>query len=225
MEQHKIDIIKDFDRISKIEERKWEHNNHYHKYLIKNMPDNREKALEIGCGKGVFARLMAKDFKKVIAVDFSEGMIEKAKAISKDLINIEYKLEDITKHDFKNNKYDCIVSIATMHHLPFREMLIKAKEGLKDNGVFMVLDLYESKTITDYLVSLFAAPVNIIFMLFKNGSLRPSEEERKAWKEHSKNDVYMSFKDIKTICKKVMPEAKVRRHFFWRYSIVWRKEL
>lgn len=225
MEQHKIDIIKDFDRISKIEERKWEHNNHYHKYLMKNVPNNREKVLEIGCGKGVFARLMAKDFKKVIAVDFSEGMIEKAKAISKGLNNIEYRLEDITKHDFKNNKYDCIASIATMHHLPFREMLIKAKEGLKDNGVFMVLDLYESKTITDYLISLVAAPVNIIFMLFKNGRLRPSEEERKAWEEHSKNDVYMTFKDIKIICKKVMPEAKVRRHFFWRYSIVWRKEI
>lgn len=225
MEQHKIDIIKDFNRISKIEERKWEHNNHYHKYLMKNMPNNCEKALEIGSGKGLFSRLMAKDFKKVIAVDFSEGMIEKAKATSKDYKNIEYRLEDITRHDFKNNKYDCIVSIATMHHLPFREMLIKAKEGLKDNGVFMVLDLYERKTIKDYLISLFAAPVNIIFMLFKNRSLRASEEERKAWEEHSKNDVYMTFKDIKTICEKVMPGAKVRRQLFWRYSIVWRKEI
>ena len=45
--------------------------------------------------------------------------------------------------DFPREKYDCIASIATFHHLPLEVMLQKAKDALKPGGVLLILDLFQ----------------------------------------------------------------------------------
>src|SRR5579863_7060003 len=54
-----------------------------------------EQVLEIGCGNGVFARHMAQLGVHVLATDFSEKFIERARARSTD--HIEYRVVDATK--------------------------------------------------------------------------------------------------------------------------------
>lgn len=216
-------IIDDFSKIAALSDKKWDHNNHYHKFLCEHIPENCERALDIGCGKGDFSRILAKRSKYVEGIDLTPEMIRSSKELSKDFKNIEYKVEDVMEHEFSENKYDCIVSIATMHHLPLEKILIKIKNSLKPNGVFMILDLYEQKNFGERISNIAVVPVNIIAMLIKTRKLRASEEERKAWEEHSKNDKYMTIKEIEEIASRILPGVKIRRHFFWRYSLVWEK--
>ncbi|MGM7684312.1 hypothetical protein ACSVDA_19450 [Cytobacillus sp. Hm23] len=44
-------------------------------------------------------------------------------------------------------------------------------------------------------------------------------------KEHIKKDIYILLKDIHEIVDTILPNAKIRRHLFWRYSISWKKEV
>ena len=64
-------IEADFDRLATLDDEGWTANNHYHDFLLSHVPQNCDNALEIGCGTGAFARLLAKRSKRVIALDLS----------------------------------------------------------------------------------------------------------------------------------------------------------
>lgn len=216
-------IIDDFNKIANTKPSNWEHNNHYHNFLLKFIPNECEKAIDIGCGTGEFTRLLAEKSYIVEGIDLSPEMIKVAERQSRKYNNIKYQIKDISEFDLGQEKYDCIVSIATFHHLQFKEMLLKIREALKPNGVFMILDLYEEEKLTDYLISIAAIPINIITMLIKTGKVKKSKEEINAWNEHAKHDKYMTIKNVEKISREIMPGAKLQRHLFWRYSLVWRK--
>lgn len=219
------DLVKsDFDKIAKLKDKKWDHNRHYHKYLLKHAPDNIRLSLDIGCGKGEFANLLSQKSDKVIGIDLSDEMIKVANGNNKDK-KIDFNIGDIMNFDIGINRYDYIASIATIHHLPMKEFLIKVRESLKEKGILLILDIYKAETILDYLFSVIASPVNSIMLLIMEGRLRPSIEERIAWNEHGKHDHYLTLKQIKSICNDIIPGSNVKRHLFWRYSIVWRKNI
>jgi ubiquinone/menaquinone biosynthesis C-methylase UbiE len=49
----------DFDRIALVSPEGELHNEHYHKFLLKQLPEHCDHVLEIGCGTGTFARALA----------------------------------------------------------------------------------------------------------------------------------------------------------------------
>lgn len=218
------DIEIDFDRIAELEQNKWNHNNHYYNFLLRKIGKRYGRSLEIGCGSGEFCKLLALRSNQVIGVDLSSRMIEKAKK-NTSISNISFINRDITECNFEKGSFDCIVSIATMHHLPYKTILENAKEWLKIGGIILILDLYKSDTPVDYLYSLIASPLSILMRLIKNKRIKQTPEEAKYWREHSKHDKFMTIKEIKSIAEEVLPGAKVKRHLFWRYSLVWHKKV
>jgi predicted TPR repeat methyltransferase len=66
----------DFDRIALLANDCWNHNNHYHGFLLQHAPSHCAEALGIGCGTGVFARLLAARADHVLALDLSPNMIQ-----------------------------------------------------------------------------------------------------------------------------------------------------
>lgn len=76
-------IRDDFNRIALSDRSGWNHNNHYHNFLLKQLPLHCENILDIGCGTGEFSRLLAKRCDRVVAIDLSPQMITIAKSILK----------------------------------------------------------------------------------------------------------------------------------------------
>ncbi|MCX8130982.1 MAG: class I SAM-dependent methyltransferase [Clostridia bacterium] len=215
-------IKKDFDKIAKLEESKWNHNHHYHEYLLRHLPPGCKTVLDIGCGSGEFTRALAGRADEVVGIDFSTEMISKARSLSREYKNITYINGDVLEYNFTGNKFDSIVSIATVHHLPLKWVLETSRNVLNTGGTLIILDLYKQVSIPEFLLSGLAIPFNLLFMLTKRGSIRVSEEERKAWEEHGKHEDYMSIEEIRNTCKEIMPDAVVKRHLFWRYSLIWK---
>ncbi|MCR4435999.1 MAG: class I SAM-dependent methyltransferase [Clostridiales bacterium] len=216
-------ISGDFDRIAGVETDRWGHNNHYHRYLLKHLPEKIGSAVDVGCGTGEFTRLLAERSSEVTGIDLSHNMLSRALEKAKGIKNVSYVKADFMEYELEKEQYDCIASIATVHHLPMEEFLIRAKAALRPGGVLLVLDLYRQENLAEYILSAAAAPLNLLFMLVKNGSLRVSEEERRAWQEHARHDSYMSIKDIRKAADKIISGAEIHRHLFWRYSLVWKK--
>lgn len=88
-------IRNDFDCIALNEQEGWNHNNHYHHFLLKQLLFDCNTILDIGCGTGEFSRLLAKRADKVIAIDLSPNMIEFAKQHSKHYTNIDFQVADV----------------------------------------------------------------------------------------------------------------------------------
>lgn len=75
-----------FDSIANIsDEGGWDHT-YYHAFLLRQPPERLNEALEVWCGTGAFARLLAECGERVLAIDLSphgqarQGPIEGAPA-------------------------------------------------------------------------------------------------------------------------------------------------
>ena len=216
-------IQADFDRLAGLSTEGWDHNGHYHPFLLRHAPTQCDRALEIGCGTGGFSRLLVQRSQHVLALDLSPQMIRIARERSTGFSNIDYQVADVLNYNLPANQFDCIVSIATLHHLPFEMMLGQLKGALKAGGVLLILDLFKGDSLADLLLNIPAVPWNLALTLWKQHRLRPPREVRAAWTEHGRTDVYLTLSQVRHGCKIALPGAMIRRHLLWRYSIVWTK--
>jgi ubiquinone/menaquinone biosynthesis C-methylase UbiE len=217
------DIRADFDRLALLDDGRWNHNSHYHDFLLRRLPAGRLAALEIGCGTGSFARALAQHFRHVVAIDLSPEMLQRARTRSQGIDNLEYHQADLCNYRLRADSFDCIAAIATLHHVPFEDTLSKLIAALRPGGVLLVLDLYTPRTLSDWILHGVALPTNLLLNVWKLGRLRQPPEIRQAWAEHGRRDVYPSIAEIRSAVQRVLPAAVVRRHLFWRYSLVWQK--
>lgn len=215
-------IRNDFDRIALYDQEGWNHNSHYHKFLLKQLPSHCENILDIGCGTGAFSRLLAQHASRVVAIDLSANMIEVAIAHSIKYPNIDFQNADILTWEFPVKQFDVIVSIATVHHLPLEDLLPNLKAALKPGGKLIILDLLEYESIRDKLSDFLAVPLNWILQTLRNKH-KPSPEAAAAMREHLRTDKYLTLSQARQIYTKFLKNVKLRKHLFWRYSIVWEK--
>jgi len=216
-------IRSDFDRLAALDGDGWNHNDHYHPYLLRRLPVPCGESLEIGCGTGSFARLLAARSAHVTALDLSPEMIRVARQRSAGFPNIDYQVADVLERELPSGRYDVVASIATLHHLPLVPLFEKLKAALKPGGVLLILDIYKYERLSDYLIGAAAAPLNVLLRLWKTGRLQPEPVARAAWEAHGRHDVYLKLSALRQTCEDRLPGAIVRRHLFWRYSLVWHK--
>lgn len=215
----------DFDRLALCDRDEWNHNNCYHQFLLKQLPEHNQTILDLGCGVGRFSRLLAEKSDRVIALDLSPKSIEIAQQKSSELDNIDYQIADISQWQFPVNHFDAITSIATVHHLSLSELLPKLQAALKPGGVLLILDLLEHQNIRDILYDCIAVPLNWYFQRTKNRHVEFDPVAAEAMREHQKSDRYLTFSQAKAIYSKYLKTAKTNRHLFWRYSLIWHKPI
>lgn len=56
----------------------WNHNNHFHSYLLHQLPKKVNRALDVGCGLGFFAKKLAERSEFVEALDIDRVTLEEA---------------------------------------------------------------------------------------------------------------------------------------------------
>lgn len=216
-------IRNDFDRIALYEQVEWNHNSHYHRFLLQQLPSHCQSVLDIGCGTGDFSRLLAERSNRLVAIDLSPKMIEVAKQRSRERTNIDFQVADILKWKFPVEEFDAIVSMATFHHLPLENLLPSLKAALKPGGKLLILDLLEHESIQDSLSDFIAIPLNWIFQVLRNRHIRHSPEAAEAMREHLRTDKYLNLSQVRKVYTTAFRGAKIRKHLFWRYSVVWEK--
>jgi ubiquinone/menaquinone biosynthesis C-methylase UbiE len=216
-------IASDFDHLAAFDGGRWDHNRHYHPLLLRSLPARRESALEIGCGTGDFARALARHFERVTAIDLSPEMVRRARELSRGVAHVEFTQADVSSCDLPPESFDCIASIATLHHLPLEDTLKKMRGALRPGGVLLVLDLYQPRTIADFAWSTAAWPCNLVLRTWHHSRLRDPPDVRRAWSEHARHDVYPTLAEVRSLGERLIPGAVVHRHLFWRYSLVWQK--
>jgi SAM-dependent methyltransferase len=216
-------VRSDFDRIASLPDDPCDHNARYHETLLAELPAQAGDVLEIGCGTGALTRRLAARAARVVAIDLAPGMTAAARARCAGLANVEIERADATRYGIGAARWDAIVSVATLHHLPAAEMLARMRDGLRPGGVLAVLDLVADAGARDRLLSAAALPLGAALRLARTGRLRMSADARRLWEEHGRHDVYPTLAEARALAAALLPGARVRRHLFWRYSLVWRR--
>jgi SAM-dependent methyltransferase len=168
---------------------------------------------------------LAKRCKRVVALDLSPEMIRVARSRSTQFKNLEFQLADAVQWDFPPSHFDFVCSIATLHHLAQRALLVKIRDSLKPNGVLVILDLVESDSLVERMCDVVGFGVSGGLRLIHNGRLQPPAAVRKAWEQHGKHDHYLKLRQVHALADEILPGAIVRRCLFWRYLLVYKKRL
>ena len=106
-------------------------------------PRPGQTILEIACGNGVFARKLARLGAQVVATDFSEALLERAKARSGDYAGqIDYRLVDATSEEqllaLGLGRFDAAVAnMALMDIATLEPLLAALGQVLKPGGRFV----------------------------------------------------------------------------------------
>lgn len=177
-------------------------------WLLRQLPAQRGRALEIGCGAGTVASRLAAAFDRVEAIDFSPAMI--AEARRRTASSIDFACADL--FDWLRDRpaaYDCIVTITTLHHVDLAAALRAMARSLKPGGRLLVLDVMEQRN-----------PI-INAVAFAAGFRPTNWKLRHAFRRHGRNETYLTIGEARRIAAEVLPGAEVRAHLFWRYSIIW----
>lgn len=99
--------------------------------------------LEIGCGTGKNTSFLARIGKSVRAVDFSQGMIMKARQ-KVQAANVQFSLMDITQPwEFKGSFFDLIVCNLVLEHIQdLNHIFSEAARTLRPRGNFSINELH-----------------------------------------------------------------------------------
>ena len=194
----------------------WNHNTHYHSYLLQQIPHRICRALDVGCGLGLFARKLSERSKVVDALDVDSAVLSSA-AFLNPVPNIFYLRADFLVDPLPADDYDVIVSIAALHHMDIEAALKRAKSLLRPSGKLMILGLYRESAFPDYAYSVVSIPLN--FLLLK----RHQALVQKTIAVAPIRPAHLSLKQIKKVSEVVIPGYRLQRHLFWRYSLIWQK--
>ena len=167
------------------------------KYVVKLIKDKKEDKeldiLDVACGTGnvVLECALEMPNSSFDAVDISEGMIIKAKSNVKEkgINNIDFKVQDITSKESKENtkRYDVVTCSYALFFLPEPAEILKVLASLlKEDGIVIF---------TSFTKDAFMPSSDILMNLLKKyGSSIAKEYDKNKWEN------LKSIKDIEYLC-------------------------
>jgi ubiquinone/menaquinone biosynthesis C-methylase UbiE len=113
--------------------------------LVKSaLPEKNHRILEVGPGEGRFLKPLAVHYQKVVALDTSDAMLNKARSYCEQegLSNVEFILGDTQKFSKSKQTADAVVMNMVLHHVPTpSEIFMDCHDILNEQGVLVVCDL------------------------------------------------------------------------------------
>nr|WSZ96783.1 class I SAM-dependent methyltransferase [Streptomyces sp. NBC_00857] len=205
----------------------FDHNDHYHRLLLRQVPQNCGVALDVGCGTGRFARRLADLGMEVDAIDPSEEAIAEARVLSGRIAgdrSPRFQHADVTEVELSKGPYDFISCLASIHHMPFGAVT-ELRDALAPGGVLVILGCYPEKTRLDWAWSLAAVPVNAVARLAVAVRDKLHPVSAATGRERVKAPVrqpVMPLLQIRREAAVLLPGCSIRRLLFWRYLLVFR---
>jgi ubiquinone/menaquinone biosynthesis C-methylase UbiE len=99
---------------------------------------------DLGAGEGTLSQILAKNARKVIAIDISERMVEVGAQLAKDqgVTNLEYRIGDLEEPPISDDSIDLAIFSQALHHANSPQKAISAaRRILRKGGRLVILDL------------------------------------------------------------------------------------
>jgi SAM-dependent methyltransferase len=156
----------------------WSHNEHFHGWILRNLPARRQAAVDVGCGTGMLTGKLAPHFARVTGIDADEGMAAAASARLADdprvsIMRCRFGAFAAAAGD---GEADLITMVAVLHHLDLGDALARIPRLLAPGGRLLVVGLAKVDSLTDAAVDLMSSAANPVMGLIKHPRpVRPAD--------------------------------------------------
>ncbi len=203
--------------------RPWDHNAHYHPWILRQLPRRYGRAVDVGCGSGDLVRLLAgRGTSSVLGVDSDAAIVRLARELTSPTLPVTFTAADAMTglSDGQDGSYDVITCVAVVHHLPYADALALFRGQLAPGGTLVVVGLVRAESPVDHLLGGVAVLANLLMAWVKNRG-RPAA--RPVAMTARTRAAEMGFGEVVREARRVLPGCRVRRRLFWRYTLVWRQ--
>jgi SAM-dependent methyltransferase len=212
----------DFDEIARLAANGESGRDRYDAALLALIPPNAASVLEVGSGLGRLTAAIARPGRRVLGIDLSPEMIERARS-NAPAGDVSFLCADLlTWHT--DDRFDCIASVATLHHLPLDEALSRMEALLQRGGRLIIHDLCDTRGLLGYMKLSVAIMHDAARRLMRTGSPVVRRQLRDAWRRHAAHDVYLTIDQVHDVARTRLPGARVIEHWLGRYTLVWDRD-
>ena len=204
----------------------WSHNEHFHGWILRNLPARRNLAVDVGCGAGVLAGKLAPLFARVVGIDADEGMAAAATArlAGERHVSVQRCRFDAFAAAASPGEADLITMVAVLHHLELDAALAQLPPLLAPGGRLLVVGLAKVDSLADAAVDLVSSAANHVVGLIKHPRpARPADEPAPGQPVMPVRDPTATFAQLAAAARASLPGARIRRHLFYRYTLRWDK--
>ncbi|MFJ3620741.1 class I SAM-dependent methyltransferase [Streptomyces iakyrus] len=199
--------------------RPWDHNAHFHPWILRQLPGRVGSALDVGCGTGDLARLLARRAQRVHGIDADPEITARARELTPATAPVTYTAADAPA-GLGDGPYDVITCVAAVHHLPFEQALRTFRDRLAPGGTLVIVGVARERAPVDLLLGIASVPLNIVMALLKN---RGRPVPRPVSMTARTRPADLTFTEIARQARVVLPGVRLRRRLLWRYTLVWRR--
>jgi len=204
----------------------WNHNEHFHSWILRNLPARRQAAVDVGCGAGVLAGKLAPHFTHVTGIDADEGMAAAASARLADdprvsTLRCRFGAFAATAGD---GDADLITMVAVLHHLDLGDTLARIPPLLAPGGRLLVVGLAKVDSLADAMIDLMSSAANPVVGLIKHPRpARPADVPAAGQPVMPVRDPSATVAEIAAAAGARLPGTTIRRRLFFRYTLRWDK--
>ena len=108
-----------------------------------------KRALDYGCGSGIFSRYLAKEGIEVTGLDISEQMLNKARELSDESINFTNDLTQVTA-----SRFDAIFALSVLEYVDHVDELLRAFASSTNQNGLLVASIPNPKGVVRRLESM-----------------------------------------------------------------------
>ena len=192
----------------------WNHNTAFHQEVVRDAGRRGGRALDVGCGEGLLCARLAGVCREVIGIDSDERALARARRRLERTPKARVLARDIMDPDLpvRLGAFETVTCVAVLHHLPLEEGLAALGALVAPGGRLIVIGLAADKSPWDWIVSgLSVLPIRVM----------------SAWHRETRDigvattRARESLGEIRAAASRILPGARLRRRFYYRYSLVW----
>jgi ubiquinone/menaquinone biosynthesis C-methylase UbiE len=197
---------------------------HAPEFILAQLPDRRQRALDLGCGSGMMVQELSQHFQEVIGIDVSSDLLTIAQA-KHQTANTHYCLMDVHNLGMQA-KFDYIISQNVFHHLhDVPCVLEQVIHLLQPGGRLLITDVIserETPPTIVYLVGAFQEYMpNVRKYGLKNANRIFRFRVSKHWLGHLATDKYLSACAFQQFYQQHLPECR----FPNASAVIWDKPM